>query len=925
MHMEFGARDYGYTIISRFEEILRGSCIDKLETSATTYKEYIPQGVIDAAKKREEELDNIEILLENIDFIHLKEIFTYKNNYSLIINQEKLSKDEFVELMESLYLLRCKIAHIRNYFTNSDLSSLIEESNVINGALLCPEEKYLDYTQNVLSSPQELAKKVPLDFYEDEQVATINNLPVADYELEGGFVGRADDEEKIIIMMKSDNQRVVTIAGAGGVGKSALALKVVNDVLYQGIIKYDFVVWVSAKENKLSYLGIEDIEPSLNDYEELLDTILSVVGLDLYSYSGDISKKEDDIHTLFDACERVLLIIDNLETITDERIINFILDINDAHNNVRFLITSRRGLGQVERRYELKELKEKDAVHLFRVICKEKGLKELQKADEKILSKYVKKVYCYPLAIKWVLGQVAIGKDISIVVESINEQSSDISKFCFEQVFSELSNEAKNILYVLCMENEAVPKGVLKYISNLNDIVFEDCIQELLIVSLILPEPKINKDSGEIHSYYSLLPLTRGFVKVQLDNNRDIKSQLQERKVTVQTTIEEADRAKAQYRFSMSNFGATTEEEKIASMLAQTAYQKYQSGNYLEAVETFKRAINIAPKFASIYRNWAVIESQESHWTDSDELMKKAAQLNPNDTQIWLVWGNIKRKSDKIKEAYEYYEKAYHLSPEDNVVLNSYAQAISRMGDYERADKLFKEALGLGGNVPHTKHLIINYTSIAENLKKWTEYLLVDRNYEEAKSKIQYAKDAIEQVLKLDENDSKANDLYMDILYTYGLVYEKEKQYDKALEKFEQVLKLPHSRFRSLEHYSRAVIQIVKIYCKQGNYKKAKEILLKEEKNIKRVRKESILDKYKKLEEQITSEIDRKIGQIVSVNIERKYIVIENLACPGERYLCFANSFYEYIQLSDVLLGKNVSFIAENQGEKNRATKVRFI
>jgi len=110
----------------------------------------------------------------------------------------------------------------------------------------------------------------------------------------------------------------------------------------------------------------------------------------------------------------------------------------------------------------LKELKEKDAIHLFRIICKEKGLQELQIADESLIRSYVKKVYCYPLAIKWVLGQAALGKDIMCVIDGINEQSSDISKFCFEQVFSDLSIEAKSILYALCLDNDAVPKGVLK-------------------------------------------------------------------------------------------------------------------------------------------------------------------------------------------------------------------------------------------------------------------------------------------------------------------------------------------------------------------------------------------------------------------------------------------------------------------------------
>lgn len=923
MKLKFEARDYGYTVIARIEKILRDKCVEKLGIITDELDVIVPKGVLIAARKRESEIVDFEALMENIDFIHIKEILLYKNNYSYVMDITKLSKSVFEELMQSLYDLRIKIAHIRSYFTNTDLNNLIDETKKINHGMTEPDAGLDEFIENLLEAPQELVTKVPIEFYEDEYTEKIiNNLPIADYEYEGGFVGRADDEEKIIKMLKSNMHRVITIAGAGGVGKSALTLKIVNDIIRDNIIEYDFIVWVSAKENKLSYLGIEDLEPTLKNYDELLDTILNVVGFDADSYGEDNNKKESDINDLFDACNRVLLIIDNLETITDERIINFILD---SHPNVNFIITSRRGLGQVERRYDLKELKEKDAIHLFRIICKEKGLQELQIADESLIRSYVKKVYCYPLAIKWVLGQAALGKDIMCVIDGINEQSSDISKFCFDQVFSELSLEAKSILYALCLDNEAVPKGVLKYISNLDDISFEDCIHDLLIVSLILPEQKVNKQNGEINSYYSLLPLTRGYVKVELDKNRDIKSQLQERMVTVETTLEEAERAKVQYRFSLSNFGATTEEEKIASMLAQTAYQKYQAGSYLDAVETFKKAVDIAPRFASIYRNWAIIESMESHWAEADALMEKASKLNKDDTQIWLVWGNIKRKSDKIKEAYNYYEKAYKLSPKDNVVLNSYAQAISRLGDFQRADKLYKEALELVEGIPHNKHLIINYTSIAENLKKWAEALVEDRDYAQATQKIHDALVAIQKVLKIDRNDYKAKELHMDILYTYGTVYDKQKDYENALSILKELVELPFSRYREIEYHNRGVLLITNIYFTIDKYDEARKFLEKEERNLRRISKGAIADRYKRICEKLDKEKKRKKGRIIRYNAEKKFVIIESESSPGLTYLTFLNAFKEYIHLSDDILGREVTFVGVEESGKRHAQHVCFV
>lgn len=87
MKMRFDARDYGYTIVSRLEEILRERCIENLEIFDGKMDEVIPQGVIAAAQKRNETISNIETLMENIDFIHLKEILLYRQNYLVLVSK----------------------------------------------------------------------------------------------------------------------------------------------------------------------------------------------------------------------------------------------------------------------------------------------------------------------------------------------------------------------------------------------------------------------------------------------------------------------------------------------------------------------------------------------------------------------------------------------------------------------------------------------------------------------------------------------------------------------------------------------------------------------------------------------------------------------------------------------------------------------
>jgi tetratricopeptide (TPR) repeat protein len=600
--MQLIRRDVGYTIISRFEEAFRHFLTSKIPILLPNFETNLPSGMIQKAKDRTgiQSWESVEDFLENSDFPDLKEIITFNGMYKSYFPDSELQQTNFEKIMVELYELRCKIAHVKQYFTSLDLDVLSENSKVIAHELGEHGHEFLEFAHQISENPEKVVIPTPIEFLSDVDLAISNishNVPTPDYEFEGGFVGRDDDIKKINGFLDGNLHRVITISGAGGVGKTALALRIVQKYLRSKKNPFDGIVWLSAKETKLSYLGIEDIEPTLRNYEELLDTILDVMGYGIVN--APVEQKEADVATLFEIHNSILIVIDNLETITDERIINFILD---AHPKAKILITSRKGLGQVERRHELKQLKEKEAVILFRLISRDKRLQSLIALDDETIKFYIKKIACYPLAIKWVIGQVAVGKDINGVIDSINETTSDISRFCFDQIYKALSDSSKKILCALSMFDDSPSLGVLNYVLNISGQILEDSLRELILVSLVIPE-QYKTEQDEISTKYVLLSLTRGYVRQQLDQDSLLKRELSERLQTVQTTLEEAERAKRQYRFSLANLGATSEEEKIAAMIATTAFQKYQGGRYIDAVEDYKSAIRIAPRFASVYRN----------------------------------------------------------------------------------------------------------------------------------------------------------------------------------------------------------------------------------------------------------------------------------------------------------------------------------
>jgi len=926
----YNRRDFGYTIISRFEEEFRRTIIQKLSSLNANYIDGIPSGIVNKINEKSEILywEDPNDFFDNSDFPDLLEISIYKNNFKEFFGNIKLTKNEFQTIMTTLYSLRCKIAHIKGFFTSIDLDKLIENCKLLvnytdsNGSVK-------NLITEIERNPEKVTIKVPIDFTIDffETNGIINNLPIPDFEYEGGFVGRDDDIKEIIKYLDSAKFPVITITGAGGVGKTSLALKVIQEITQKhSSKKFDLIVWLSAKENKLSPFGIEDIEPTFKSYEELLDTIIKVVEFDISNEAiTSVEEKESLALKLLDITDNPLIVIDNLETVTDERIINFIID---APSNIKFLITSRKGLGQVERRYELKQLKEKEAIFLFRQVAKDKQIESLAKLEDKVIKKYVNKVSNYPLAIKWVVGQVARGRDINRIIDSIDDATGDISKFCFEQIFGMLNDDSQNILYALCCFEEAPSSSLLRYVVEIDHLKFDDAIEELILVSLVIPE-QFKNDKNEISSKFFILPLTKGFVRQQLSKNEEVKSRILNRISTVENTVTASEQAKREYRFSLHNLGAISEEEKISAIFIQTAFQKYQLGLYTEAVENYKKAIEIAPKFSSTYRNWAVMESHEDHLFEADQLMQKASELKNDDPQIWLLWGNIKRKSNKISAADEKYKIAYDLSPDNNIILNAYGQTRSRLGDYEFSLELLNKAVESESEKYSKKHEIINRTSISEALISWSEVLMRDRDFPLAKLKLNDALDQCYKIMEIDSTDTKSTGMLSKTLYKLGKFYGNIGDIEEAKKNYLQCITLEYHGYKTVRYKIKSSINYSNILLKEDHFEEIKTLLSPLLNGY-----EAIFRQYPEFLHEINALLDKvgsystyTEGKITRVDHLKEYILISDANNLNVTYIAGKLDFYPILNsVTKDLINLKVRFHPKvyfaNGKEKREAKKI---
>ncbi|RZK40884.1 MAG: ATP-binding protein [Hymenobacter sp.] len=771
-------RDVGYTIISRLESEWRSLIAEYYITRFGSSQSFIPEFITNKAQSKvsAEDKNDITELLDGMDFPDLSEIVSYSNNFSVFI-QSNISKKEFSETTSLLYVLRCKIAHVKGDFTSIDLDKLIYLTKKITALFAgFGQTNRLIYTiENNPSNALLLA--MPTSFINNSySKSTVpNNIPVADYEVEGGFVGREEDKKVLYKLLSTPKFPIITITGAGGVGKTSLALNLVKGLLNDERIDFDAIVWLSAKENMLSTIGIEEIEPSLKSYDDMLDTIIDVLGFeDETAHLSSTDEKVKVAELLFELSKNILVVVDNLETISDERIRDFLID---APINVKFLITSRRGIGQVERRHNLLQMKEVEAIRLFRQIARDKKLQSLSQLNDEIIKAYVNKISCYPLAIKWVIGQVARGKDISVVVDSIQESTSDIAKFCFDQIFSDLPKNCRLILFALTSLDTAPSTGLLKYIVDLDNNQLEEAIEELIIVSLISIEHSPNTHK-EVINKYSILSLTKSYLKHYLSQEPSIKSYLEHRIGSLQNMISANELAKKEYKYLLSNFGAVTDEEKLASMLLQAATQKQASGNFDSALEDCQSALSVAPRFSPIYRVWASILSNDGRSDEALMRIERAVELNNNEMQNWLIWGSILRKSDNLKGAAEKYEKGLALFPDEIVLLNSYGKIKIELKHFDEADKVLSKALNLESESTSRKQQLITLVQLSYNLIEWSDSLMKRKMQSEAEDKLLNALVYCKRALNIDANESsaltnhlRANLKLAQVQYKYKTIY----------------------------------------------------------------------------------------------------------------------------------------------------------
>ena len=331
----------------------------------------------------------------------------------------------------------------------------------------------------------------------------------------GVLIGRAREVDRTLAGLASSHE-IISIEGLGGVGKTALAREIgwslVNSLTgpTPSPPVYEAVAWA------------EDTEGGLT-LDRLLNIVLDVLE---YPYIRTMARPAKTTEVLRKLQEHTsLVIVDNVETITDQSLLDFLVRIP---NPSRVIVTTRERWTTSAWTVDLQPLDKGDGLALLR----SEGLR-LGVPPARMPNEYLTRLYDAtggnPLAIRFVVGQLKVGATLTDVLgDLINAHDEDIFSAIFDRIWNKLlksEDPTRHTLLALSILPAPTRQDALAAATGLPLRATRAAIQSLTNLSLV---NVVDAYEG-VPPQFRLHALTRAFASRQLTRDRLLLAQMSDR------------------------------------------------------------------------------------------------------------------------------------------------------------------------------------------------------------------------------------------------------------------------------------------------------------------------------------------------------------------------------------------------------------
>jgi LuxR family glucitol operon transcriptional activator len=626
-------------------------------------------------------------LLEYLDFGHLAQLLQI-HRARLTDNLQAVS-EEISRDLEPLLPIRNRVCHSRP-LDYDDFSRLFDfaESRVRSAPEVWPELN-TTYRLIVQNPAGTLRVNIP-GYWASTDTDIPNNLPEPEFE-DTGFIGRRKDVENVKRLIQGAYP-VISIIGEGGVGKTALALRILYDFIEsQDKPQFDVIVWVSLKTTVLTASGVDELRGAITDTLGMYSAVARGLGVPKNA-SLSIEELTAEISTYL-AEFRVLVALDNMETIAADGLIAFLRDLPSGS---KVLITSRMGLGELEHSYPLAPMSERDATQFFRRAAAAQNQVDLQRAKQDVVDRWCKKLSYSPLAIKWFISSVTLGRDPGEVLTRDSKSYQDLLQFSFRNLYESLTELGRTLVHAIHAAGSPLTKTQIlllleAFASRATNDEVEMAIRALVNASVVRRRLGSKPDQA---LRYELGSFAQQFLSIVERPRREFVASVQQHLRHMRNATEESERRAAHYSYDQFAIHCHSPDERLVGARLRQALDLCRVGRTGEALQLVDDAERLMPQFSETRRVRAMILRDTGDYVRAREELEACIDLDPSNRIGKYVFGlllvNELKDFDAAKEVAQ---SALESDPNELPVQSLLALALQRGGRLKDAIEIYEKLL----------------------------------------------------------------------------------------------------------------------------------------------------------------------------------------------------------------------------------------
>lgn len=543
----------------------------------------------------------------------------------------------------------------------------------------------------------------PVAYVQEEQALVLNNLPLVDFD-ETGLIGRRKELTKLtkqVMALGAGRSPVLTVVGPGGIGKTALVLQALHDLVNDPACPYDLVSWVSLKSERLTANGVEAIRDAVISVDQAVPALIEALNPGFEGSAAQLAEALEGLTTL--------LVIDNLETVSGSEVLDF---VDALPESVSYLLTSREGLGQLERRFPLGPLEERAAVSLLRKLFQARDIDHLSRMDEAIATDLVRQLGATPLGLKWFVGGIEAGKDPADLVAHRGE----LVRYCVENVFASLDHSGRDVAGVLhVLGRPATTQEVHLFLPDLPTDALRASLQALDRRMLI------HRDivAGSLTETFEASAALSDFVRLSgaLDPEEARRVRDTEDSYRLAEERHRLDAASDPLRPNIIQGG---DEHRATVLLLRDAMQLSKRGDVSGALELVADAEALDAEFWEIHRVRGFILSSDGVVDGATAAFSRAVELAPTAVEAAAVQyffaGHLTRRARDARKAVPIARAAHYVLMTERTAIEL-GKALTYTGEFVEAEVLLRQAL----TAEDLRTRLIGQTLLVECLKRRAE------------------------------------------------------------------------------------------------------------------------------------------------------------------------------------------------------------